>query len=68
MTMPAVETIPEPAELSLTDRCDACGAAAKNRAVKLYTGPAKAASDLLFCGHHATEHGTALIAKGWIIR
>jgi len=56
-------------ELSLTDRCDACGAAAKVRAVKLYTGAdAPAVTPLLFCGHHSTEHGAALIAQGWTLR
>lgn len=49
-------------ELSLTDRCDACGAAAQARAEK----PGRAA--LLFCGHHSADHGPALIAQGWEIR
>lgn len=58
-----VETAPEAVELTLTDRCDACGAAAKTRAVKSYSGAV-----LLFCGHHAAEHGSALVAKGWEIK
>jgi hypothetical protein len=54
-----VETIPEAVELSLTDRCDACGAAAKVRAERPSMTP------LLFCGHHSAEHGPALMAQGW---
>lgn len=37
-------------ELTASDRCDRCGAAAQVRAV-LATG-----GELLFCGHHAREH------------
>jgi hypothetical protein len=40
--------------LTRLDRCDRCGAAAVLRAV-LATG-----GELLFCGHHAREHGPAL--------
>jgi hypothetical protein len=40
--------------LTRLDRCDRCGAAALLRAV-LATG-----GELLFCGHHAREHGPAL--------
>lgn len=39
--------------LTLSDRCDRCGAAAKIRAV--YTS-----GDLLFCGHHAHEYKETL--------
>lgn len=68
MTTP-VETVPDAVELSLTDRCDACGAAAKVRAVKVYTGAEMpAATPLLFCGHHSAEHGPALMAQGWTLR
>jgi hypothetical protein len=38
-------------ELTATDRCDRCGAAAKVRAVLPSGG------ELLFCGHHARAHG-----------
>lgn len=37
--------------------CDRCGARAQVR-VTLSEG------ELLFCGHHATEHGAALVAIG----
>jgi hypothetical protein len=40
--------------LTRLDRCDRCGAAAMLRAI-LATG-----GELLFCGHHAREHGPAL--------
>ena len=67
MTIP-VETIPEPVVLALTDRCDACGAAAKAQAVKLYNGAESAAvAPLLFCGHHSAEHGPAMMAQGWTL-
>jgi hypothetical protein len=41
-------------ELTAADRCDRCGAAAQVRAI-LSTG-----GELLFCGHHAREHGPRL--------
>lgn len=50
------------APLTVRDRCDRCGAAAKVRAV-LSTG-----HDLLFCGHHAREHRPALEAAGAHLR
>ena len=40
--------------LSAADRCDRCGAQAYLR-VELQTG-----GELLFCAHHAREHGDAL--------
>jgi hypothetical protein len=50
-------------ELTLMDRCDACGVAAQSVA----THPTKA-TNLLFCGHHANAHGPALLAQGWTLR
>lgn len=44
---------PAPA-LSAADRCDRCGAQAYLR-VELQTG-----GELLFCAHHAREHGEKL--------
>ncbi|MBC8092543.1 MAG: hypothetical protein H7Y15_11500 [Pseudonocardia sp.] len=41
-------------ELTLADRCDRCGAAAKARAVLPSGG------ELLFCGHHARAHADKL--------
>lgn len=41
------------------DRCDACGAEAKSRAVK----PER--HTLQFCGHHTTKHHAAMTAQGW---
>lgn len=51
-------TVVTEAEVSLTleDRCDKCSAAAMVR-VTLLNG------QLYFCGHHAKELGTTLIAK-----
>jgi len=46
-------TAPSPA-LTAEDRCDRCGAQAYLR-VELQTG-----SELLFCAHHAREHGDKL--------
>lgn len=42
------------AALSAADRCDRCGAQAYLR-VELQTG-----GELLFCAHHAREHGDKL--------
>jgi hypothetical protein len=41
-------------ELTASDRCDRCGAAAKVRAVMPKGG------ELLFCGHHARAHADKL--------
>jgi hypothetical protein len=45
---------PSSAGLSASDRCDRCGAQAYLR-VELQSG-----GELLFCGHHAREHGEKL--------
>lgn len=42
--------------LTLQDRCDSCGAAAKVVATFLH-------GELLFCGHHARKAGTDLVNK-----
>lgn len=47
-------TAPSPAPLSAVDRCDRCGAQAYLR-VHL-----KGGFELLFCAHHAREHGEKL--------
>jgi hypothetical protein len=47
---------PKPAGLTASDRCDRCGAQAYLR-VELQSG-----GELLFCAHHAREHGDALRA------
>jgi hypothetical protein len=51
-----VTTVVAPAAhvLSAEDRCDRCGAQAYLR-VELHTG-----GELLFCAHHAREHGDKL--------
>jgi hypothetical protein len=41
-------------ELTASDRCDRCGAAARVRAVLPSGG------ELLFCNHHAREHSSKL--------
>jgi hypothetical protein len=45
---------PMPTGLTANDRCDRCGAQAYLR-VELQSG-----GELLFCAHHAREHGDAL--------
>ncbi|MDT9594579.1 hypothetical protein RDV89_15955 [Nocardioides zeae] len=45
---------PDSAALTATDRCDRCGAQAYLR-VELASG-----GELLFCAHHARQHGDAL--------
>lgn len=45
---------PSTAALTAADRCDRCGAQAYLR-VELQTG-----GELLFCAHHAREHGDKL--------
>jgi hypothetical protein len=47
-------TAPTPAALTAGDRCDRCGAQAYLR-VELQSG-----GELLFCAHHAREHGDKL--------
>lgn len=49
-------------ELNANDRCDACSAAALNRAT--YLG---LPSELLFCNHHITMHGPKLMELGWAL-
>ena len=57
ITAPEIEQAPE---LTVADRCDACGAQAYVR-VTLATG------ELLFCAHHANENKTKLepVALQW---
>lgn len=43
-----------PPELTASDRCDRCGAAAHVRAVLPSGG------ELLFCNHHARKHSSKL--------
>lgn len=50
------ETSVQPRELTLDDRCDACGAAAKVVATFLN-------GELLFCGHHARKQIESLKVK-----
>jgi hypothetical protein len=51
--------IPEkPAELTLNDRCDRCGAEALVRIVF------PDGKDLIMCNHHTNEHELALVAAG----
>ncbi len=47
-------TLMNSATLTAADRCDRCGAAAAVRVVLASGG------ELLFCGHHATEHSARL--------
>ena len=46
-------TLAETPALTALDRCDRCGAQAQVRAVLEH-------GELLFCGHHARQHGEAL--------
>ncbi|HEY3259282.1 MAG TPA: hypothetical protein VGJ95_03295 [Pseudonocardiaceae bacterium] len=50
----------EPFPLAWFDGCDRCSAVARMLAV-LPTG------ELLFCGHHAREHRTGLLAVGALL-
>ena len=47
-------TLTSPAALTAADRCDRCGAAAAVRVILASGG------ELLFCAHHAREHGDKL--------
>ncbi|GAA4984442.1 hypothetical protein WHI96_10920 [Pseudonocardia tropica] len=51
------ETLTRP-ELTLADRCDRCGAAAKVRAILPSGG------ELLFCNHHGNAHAAKLRESG----
>ncbi|WP_217702786.1 DUF7455 domain-containing protein [Nocardioides guangzhouensis] len=51
---PIVTTAVAPSALTAADRCDRCGAQAYLR-VELASG-----LELLFCAHHAREHGEKL--------
>lgn len=47
-------TAPSTSELTAVDRCDRCGAQAYLRVLL------EAGGELLFCAHHAREHGDKL--------
>ena len=47
-------TAPSASELTAVDRCDRCGAQAYLRVLL------EAGGELLFCAHHAREHGDKL--------
>lgn len=51
-----VDTAVTHRELTLNDRCDSCGSAAKVVATFIN-------GELLFCGHHARKAGTDLVLK-----
>lgn len=51
-----VDTTVQTRELTLSDRCDSCAAAAKVVATFLH-------GELLFCGHHARQQLAALKLK-----
>lgn len=51
-----MQTVVDSRELTLNDRCDACGAAAKVIATFLN-------GELMFCGHHAKEKHINLFQK-----
>jgi hypothetical protein len=44
------------------DRCDRCGAQAYFLAQR-----DDVAADLLFCGHHGSEHTETLLIEGWTV-
>ena len=46
--------------LSITDRCDKCGAQAKVRATL-------ANGELYFCGHHARETSNKLVSQALVV-
>ena len=45
--------------LTLKDRCDICGAAAKSRFLKR-------TFELFLCGHHSNQHSAELTKQGWL--
>ncbi|MEI8080293.1 MAG: hypothetical protein WCI74_00405 [Actinomycetes bacterium] len=47
-------TLARPAPLTAADRCDRCGATAYVRVLLISGG------ELLFCGHHARQHLSAV--------
>jgi hypothetical protein len=55
-----LDTIETVRELTALDRCDRCGAQA-------YYVAEKNDQDIMFCAHHAKEHGPALMAQDWKI-
>ncbi len=71
------ETKPQPAELTLQDRCDRCGAEALTRitlpvptaamfkTLTPYTQKIhdRKSYDMLLCGHHTTKYEMALVAS-----
>jgi hypothetical protein len=52
--------------LTVSDRCDACGARAVGRAL-LPESDRAGDGILLFCGHHLREHGPGVVAKGGLL-
>lgn len=53
-----LDTIETVCKLDANDRCDRCGAQA-------YYVASLNDHNLLFCAHHAREHGPVLMAEGW---
>jgi len=51
-----LQTATNTREITLQDRCDSCGAAAKVVATFVH-------GELLFCGHHARVVGESLVNK-----
>lgn len=47
-------------DLLAVDRCDACSAAGRVRAVKN-------GSELVFCAHHGRKNVKSLVEQGWFI-
>jgi hypothetical protein len=66
MTGNAVDRADCWALLTVSDRCDACGARAVGRA--LLPDSDRSGDDLLLlCGHHLREHGPAVVARGGLL-
>lgn len=62
MSTATLTDAPAPVELTASDRCDSCGAAAKSQ-ITLKSG-----GILLFCGHHTDTHREKLVAQGATIQ
>ena len=54
-------TLEQDRKLDANDRCDRCGAQAY-AVYQINTG-----GELLFCNHHNTEHGPALIGRALLV-
>lgn len=60
-TLETDNTVETRQPLTLSDRCDSCGAQA------FVTATMSSGSELLFCGHHYRKNEAALVAQGALV-